>query len=91
MNCLANALVGAAATDVPGHCGVYIGVGGLRLLTEQCRRRHYLTRLAITALGDIPVQPGRLHRMEGISPGQPLNSGYGFAHGTGSRHRTALR
>src|ERR1051325_4407169 len=53
----ADAPIGAAATDVPRHRGVDIGVGRMRLGREQRRGGHDLTRLAVAALHDLHVEP----------------------------------
>src|SRR5262249_39202827 len=61
----ADALVGATATDI-GHRGVDVGVGRLRLLLEQRRRRHDLAGLAVAPFRHVDLQPRLLHRVRGI-------------------------
>src|SRR2546430_12532345 len=51
-----DALIRAAAANV-GHGGIDVGVGGVRLLGEQRRRGHDLTRLAGPALRLVFPQP----------------------------------
>jgi hypothetical protein len=58
----ANALVGAASTDV-GHRLVDVLVGRLRGLLEERRGGHDLAGLAVAALGHVDRRPGLLHRM----------------------------
>src|SRR5688572_17314828 len=66
MNRLANARIGAAATDVAAHGRIDIGIRGLGVLLEQGHRRHDLARLAVPALGHVDLHPGTLHRMAAI-------------------------
>src|SRR5579863_1668350 len=57
----ANPDIGAAATDVPGHRGIDIGVVGVRRGCQQRRRRHDLAGLTIAALNHLKVEPGFLY------------------------------
>src|SRR6516165_9175557 len=57
----ADADISGAAADIAAHRVVDVGVGRLRVLLEQRRRRHDLTGLAIAALRHLEVDPGRLH------------------------------
>src|SRR2546426_11207508 len=61
----ADALVGAAATDV-GHRRVDVGVGGVRILREQRRGGHDLPRLAVAALRHVFLDPRALHRVRAV-------------------------
>src|SRR3989449_5817591 len=61
----ADALVGAAATDV-GHRRVDVGVRGMRILREQRRGGHDLSRLAIAALRYVFLDPRALHRVRAV-------------------------
>src|SRR6266480_6415419 len=61
----ADALIGAAATDV-GHRGVDIGVGGMRILREQRRGSHDLPRLAVAALRHVLLDPRALHGVRAV-------------------------
>src|SRR5579871_67367 len=58
----ADALVGAAATDV-GHRFVDVLIGRLRVLPQQRRCRHDLPGLTVAALRHIDRGPGLLHRV----------------------------
>src|SRR2546425_12733271 len=57
---LADAWIGSAAADVPGHRLVDVGVRGRGDLRQQRCRRHDLTGLAVAALPDLEVEPGVL-------------------------------
>src|SRR5882724_2841368 len=61
----ADALVGAAATDV-GHRRVDVGVRGMRILREQRRGGHDLPRLAVAALRHVFRDPRPLHRVRAV-------------------------
>src|SRR3954467_6194407 len=65
MHGLANALIRPAAADV-GHRLVDVGIGRLRLLLQQRRRRHDLPGLAVAALRHIHRRPRLLHRVRRI-------------------------
>src|SRR5262252_5173419 len=54
---LADADIGAAATDVAGHRCVDVSVGGLGIGGEQCSRGHDLPRLTIAALDHLEIEP----------------------------------
>src|SRR5881296_3846950 len=73
----ADALVGAAATDV-GHGRVDIGVRGMRILREQRRGGHDLPRLAVAALRHVFLDPRALHRVRAVL-GEPFDRGHPFA------------
>src|SRR5215470_15207249 len=53
--------IGAATANIAGHCGIDIGVVGMRVFGKQRGRRHDLTRLAVAALDHFKVEPGLLH------------------------------
>src|SRR5262249_24856796 len=57
---LADARIGAAATDISRHRVIDIGVGGVWVGRQQRRSRHDLARLAVAALWNLPVEPGFL-------------------------------
>src|SRR5262245_13582742 len=61
----ADAEIGPAAADVPGHCLVDIGIGGRRDLHEQGGGGHDLAGLAVAALHDLEVEPGLLNPLAG--------------------------
>jgi len=50
----------SAAADVAGHRVVDIGIRRMRVAREKRRRGHDLARLAVTALHDLPIEPGLL-------------------------------
>ena len=58
---LADAHIGAATADIPGHRGIDIGIVRLWRRGEQRRGRHDLAGLAIAALNDFEIEPGLLH------------------------------
>src|SRR6266566_3885837 len=72
----ADALIGAAATDV-GHRGVDIGVGGMRILREQRRGSHDLPRLAVAALRHVFLDPRALHGVRAVL-GEAFDRGHPF-------------
>jgi len=57
---LLDALVGSAATDVARQSLFDLVVARIRVLGQECRRRHDLTGLAIPALGDTLRNPSPL-------------------------------
>src|SRR5207247_1859805 len=61
----ADALIGAAATDV-GHRRVDVGVRGMRILREQRRGGHDLPRLTIAALRHVFLDPRALHGVRAV-------------------------
>src|ERR1700733_12510922 len=66
MDGIANTKIGGTAAKIAGHGIVDIGVGGMRLLREQCSCRHNLSGLAIAALRHLFSDPGLLDRMETV-------------------------
>src|SRR6185503_12189419 len=88
------ALIGPAPADVAPHRGVDIGIGRLWLLFEQCRGRHNLAALTVTALRDVSLPPANLHRVFGFRV-ETLDSDHGFAYsvlngGLAAAHRGAV-
>jgi hypothetical protein len=66
MYSLADAEIGAAATDVAIHRRVYILIRGLGSFCKKSRSRHHLAGLAITALWHVEVRPRELHGMRTV-------------------------
>src|SRR5437667_10957644 len=60
-----NALICAAAANVR-HRLIDVSIGGVRLLGEQGRRGHDLSRLAVTALRHVFRDPRTLHRVGAV-------------------------
>src|SRR5258708_29493603 len=58
-----DALVTAAAADVARHRFADLVVGGFWIVHQQRGRLHDLACLAITALRDVDLAPGLLHRV----------------------------
>src|SRR5580658_5696384 len=56
-----NAHIGSAPTDIPGHCGVDIGVSRMRCRPQKRASGHDLTRLTVAALHDLGVEPSLLN------------------------------
>src|SRR5438874_4539691 len=74
VDCLADALVGSAAADVPAHEIVNFGIARTGLFSEQRCSRHDLPALAVTTLRHIDFHPGALHWMAAIGR-KPFNCG----------------
>ena len=74
MDRLADALIGAAATDVRDG-GVDVVIVGLRVRLQQCGGGHDLAGLAVAALRHVVLQPGDLHRMAEAIGRQALDGG----------------
>lgn len=53
--------IGAAATNISGHGGINVRIVGGRRRSEERRRRHDLSGLAVAALNDFEIEPGLLH------------------------------
>src|ERR1700738_5122592 len=85
---LADTRIGAAATNVPRHRLVDIGVGGRRYLGEQGRGGHDLAGLTVAALYDLEVEPGLLDLLAGRGGADGLDGSDGRADG-GAPRRTA--
>src|SRR5688572_19606521 len=60
----ADALIGAAATDIPAHGRVDVGIRRVSLLGEQGGRAHDLPALAVAALRHVLFDEGLLHRVQ---------------------------
>jgi len=71
MNGPTNTLIGPTAAEVPGHGAVDVSIGRVGIPFQEGHGIHDLSRLAITALGDIIGIPGPLDRM---IFGDPFNS-----------------
>src|SRR6266566_245064 len=63
VNRTADALIGAAPTDVARHGGINVGIGRVRFFRQQCGRGHQLSGLAVAALWHLLRNPGRLQRV----------------------------
>jgi len=63
---LADAEIGAAATNVAIHRRVYVLIRGLGSFCKKSRSRHHLAGLAITALWNVEVRPRELHGMRTV-------------------------
>jgi hypothetical protein len=73
LDAFANPDIGAAATDIARHRPVNVGIGRMRIVRDQGRRRHDLPRLAVTALWDLQIEPGFLDRLPGRGPAHGLD------------------
>src|ERR1700738_754945 len=63
MNRVLDALIAPAAADVPCHRLADLVMSGFRIFRQQCDRLHDLAGLAVTALWDVDLTPGLLHRV----------------------------
>src|SRR4051812_45234997 len=54
---LTDAHIGATAAEIAGHRRIDIGIVGSRIAGQQRGSRHDLSRLAITALDDLQIDP----------------------------------
>jgi hypothetical protein len=77
MNGFADALVRSTAAQRPRHGSIDISVGRLGLFLEQGSGVQDLSRLAVSTLADVFLQPGFLQRMAAIG-GQAFDSGEAF-------------
>src|SRR5262249_16814066 len=78
---LADAYIGSAAADVAAHGIVDVGIGRVRLASQQRRGGHDLSRLAVAALDDFMIEPGLLDpgsgsRPASTRPAHPLDRRY---------------
>src|ERR1700721_2059285 len=71
---LAHLLEGAATADV-GDGIVDVLVGRLRLVLEQRRHRHDHPALAVATLGNVVIDPGLLHLVQGAVTGEAFDRG----------------
>src|SRR5439155_21454884 len=85
---LADPEVGTAPADVLDLVDVL--VGRLRGVLEQRDRGHDLAWLTETALGDVLVQPGLLHRVQRVAIGEALNVGHRAPGTVGHRRHAGL-
>ena len=70
-----DAAVSAATADVAAHGSVDVSIAGVLVAGQQSRSAHELTRLAVTALGHIVLDPGFLQGVAVVF-GQALNRGH---------------
>src|SRR5579862_3893717 len=75
VNSLTNANVGSATAEVAVHRRVDVLIGRFRLASEQRRRRHNLSCLAVTALRYVRLNPGPLDGMRTVGR-EPFDCGY---------------
>ena len=87
MNRAPDSRIGSAPADIAGHGFINIGVGRRRILRQQNRRAHNLTRLAVAALRDVNFYPRALERMRPIAR-QPFDGFDLFPLGTRNRRHT---
>src|SRR6266481_4637747 len=80
-----DALVTAAAADVARHRFAYLVVGGFWVFHQQCGGLHDLADLAIAALRDISLAPGKCPAMR-LLPGRPDHAGRRTADGKSKTH-----
>src|SRR5262245_19559554 len=73
MDGLPDAMIGSAPASI-GHLSIDVGVRGLRLLFEQRHRGQDLPGLAVAALRNVELLPGKLDRMRTVSR-QSFNGG----------------
>src|SRR5436190_4097789 len=73
MDGLPDAMIGSAPASI-GHLSINVGVRGVRLLLEQRHRSQDLPGLAVAALRNVELLPGKLDRMRTISR-QSFNGG----------------
>ena len=66
MDSAANSEVGGATAEISGHGFVDIGVGGVRVLSEQRGGGYNLSGLAVAALWDLFSDPGFLDQMQTV-------------------------
>ena len=66
LNGFAYANVGHAAADTPGHHRINIPVGRIRVILQQGRRLHDLSRLTVAALRNLQFEPGSLQWMSAV-------------------------
>ena len=70
----ANALVGAAATQV-GHGHINVSICGVRLTLEQSGCSHQHATLAVTTLWNLLRDPGFLQRVQAVCTPEGLDGG----------------
>src|SRR5207302_4143209 len=66
LNSTANSLVSPAAADIAGHRLVNFVMRWVGILGQESDGLHDLSRLAVSALGNLLRDPGFLHRMAAI-------------------------
>ena len=72
MNSFADARVGSAAAEISRHGVINVGIRWVCVHGEQRRGAHHLSRLAVTALRDLHLEPRALHGMREVGR-QPLD------------------
>src|SRR5258706_3004683 len=85
LDSVANPHISAAATDVPGHGGIDIAIGGVGLGGEQRRCGHDLAGLAVTALRHLQLDPCLLDLLAGGGRANGLDRGDALTGGRGDR------
>ncbi len=85
---VADADVSAAAADISCHSRIDISVGRIAIIGKQRRRRHDLTRLAVTALDNFKIEPGFLHFCTGLGGPDGFNRGDGAIADRAGRQQT---
>src|SRR5438552_6681416 len=87
MDCAPDSRIRPTAANVAGKRLVDVFVGWIRNLSEQHRRAHNLSRLAIPALRHVYFNPGALQRMAQVRR-EPLDSGDLFSRSPRYRSHT---
>ena len=91
MDCLADARIGSAAADI-GHRFVNLCVAWFARFLNERHGRHNLPRLAISALGNLRIDPSLLDRVErAVGARDALNRGDGFARDVANRNAAGPR
>src|SRR2546428_8792121 len=83
---LADARISAAATNVPRHRLVDIGVSGRRDLRQQRGGGHDLAGLTVAALDDLEIEPGLLDLLAGRRSADGLDGGDRMSDRSAHRH-----
>jgi hypothetical protein len=71
----ADAHIGSTSTDIACHGTVNIGIAGFLVGFQQCRSTHDLPALTVTALGNVMLDPGRLHSFADLVLAHGFDSG----------------
>src|ERR1700677_580906 len=75
LDCLANAHIRAAPTDVAGHRRINVGITRMGRCAQERARGHDLPGLTVAALYDLHVEPGPLDARPGGSRSDTFNGG----------------
>jgi hypothetical protein len=70
---LSDSNIRPATTDISCHCGVDIGIIGVRIVSEQCGGRHDLTGLTVATLNHFKFEPCFLDLGSGAGLANALN------------------